>query len=111
FSLCYRSENRALILPFVREIFADVEKSLSFQRAATLLKSRAGRIRLSGLIPSAKAAHLPMLHRAAEKPILFVVANNRVADDYLPLIQSFCELSAAADTAGVVKLPAYDVLP
>ena len=100
-----------MILPFVREIFADVEKAPSFQRAATLLKTRAGRIRLSGLISTAKAAYLPLLHRATGKPILFIVANNRAADDFLPLIQSFCELSGAADPAGVVKLPAYDVLP
>jgi transcription-repair coupling factor (superfamily II helicase) len=100
-----------VILPFVREIFADVEKSLSFQRAATLLKSRAGRIRLSGLISPAKAAHLPLFHRAADRPLLFIVASNRVADDFLPIVQSFCELSAAADPESVVKLPAYDVLP
>jgi transcription-repair coupling factor (superfamily II helicase) len=100
-----------MILPFVRELFADTEKSSSFVRAATHLKTRAGRIRLSGLTPTAKAAYLSLLARAAGKPLLILVTNNRTAEDLLPLLQSFAELTGGPDAGSIVKLPAHDVLP
>src|SRR5437879_562910 len=100
-----------MILPFVREILADAEKSSAFQRAATLLKARAGRTRVSGLTPTAKALHLALLHRAVGKPLLVVVPNNRAAEDLVPVLQSVAELTGAARPDGVVMLPAYDVLP
>jgi transcription-repair coupling factor (superfamily II helicase) len=100
-----------MILPFVREILADAEKSSAFQRAATLLKARAGRIRVSGLTSAAKSVHLPLLHRATSKPLLVIVANNRAGEDLLPVLQSLAELTGAATPDSVVMLPAYDVLP
>ncbi len=100
-----------MILPFVRELFADTEKSSSFVRAATHLKTRAGRIRLSGLTPTAKAAYLALLARTTGKPLLVLVANNRAAEDLLPLLQSFAELTGACAPEAIVKLPAHDVLP
>ncbi|MCU1305862.1 MAG: transcription-repair coupling factor (mfd) [Acidobacteriaceae bacterium] len=100
-----------MILPFVREILADAEKSSAFQRAATLLKARAGRTRVSGLTPTAKALHLALLHRAVGKPLLVVVPNNRAAEDLLPVLQSVAELSGAARPDAIVMLPAFDVLP
>src|SRR5215470_1649261 len=89
-----------MILPFVRELFADVEKSAAFARAAAALKStREGvggaadgisvsRARLSGLTPTAKALHLALLHRATTRPLIVVVPSNRAADDLLPMLQS-----------------------
>src|SRR6266404_1922044 len=107
-----------MILPFVRELFADAEKSPAFARAASALKSKtpqgnaaAGRIRLSGLTPTAKALHLPLLHRAAGRPLIVIVASNRAADELLPIVQAFCELTGACDLGGIVALPAHDVLP
>src|SRR5436190_12558566 len=100
-----------MILPFVREILADAEKSSAFQRAATLLKARAGRIRVSGLTSTAKCVHLPLLHRATGKPLLVLVANNPAGEELLPVLQSFAELTGAATPDAIVMLPAYDVLP
>ncbi len=107
-----------MILPFVREVLADVEKSAAFQRAAQHFKQRrgesalsAGRIRLSGLVPAAKSLILPLLRRAAGVPVVLVVADNRAAEAALPVIQSFCELTGACNPETVVYLPAYDVLP
>ena len=100
-----------MLLPFVRELLADMEKSPAFQRAATHLKGCAGRISLSGLTPTAKAAHLPLLQKATGKPLLVIVANNRAAEELLPLVQAFAELTGAADAKQIIKLPAYDVLP
>ena len=107
-----------MILPFVREVLADVEKSPGFQQAALYLKQRrgeskppAGRIRLSGLISSAKAILIPYLQRAAGVPLILIVADNRAAEAVCPLIQSFCELTGACSPQSVIKFPAYDVLP
>jgi transcription-repair coupling factor (superfamily II helicase) len=107
-----------VILPFVREVLADVEKSPGFQQAASYLKRRrgestpsAGRIRLSGLVPTAKALFIPHLQRVSGKPLIVVTAGNRAAEALFPVVQAFCELTGACSTQAVVKLPAYDVLP
>jgi transcription-repair coupling factor (superfamily II helicase) len=98
-------------LPFVREIFVDVEKLPVFLRAASHLKEGTGRIRVSGLIPSVKALLLVMLRRAADRPLIFIVSDNRAAEDLLPILQGFAELTGAADPESIVKLPTRDVLP
>ena len=102
-----------MILPFVREVLADVEKSPGFQQAASYLKRRrgesapsAGRIRLSGLVPTAKALFIPNLQRASSKPMLVVTANNRAAEALFPVVQAFCELTGTCSPQAVVKLPA-----
>ncbi|MDP9267690.1 MAG: transcription-repair coupling factor [Acidobacteriota bacterium] len=114
-----------MVQPFVRELFADVEKSDTFRRALLPLKrgtsasafgaggqkAGAGRIRVSGLTPTAKALHLPLLHRAAQRPLLIIVRDNRAADALLPVLRAACELTMAADPAAVIALPAFDTLP
>jgi transcription-repair coupling factor (superfamily II helicase) len=100
-----------VILPLVRELFADVERNLAFARAASPIKSHAGRIRLSGLTPTAKLLHVALVYRAAGRPILYLVANNKAAEEALPILRAFAELTGAADPASVLHLPAYDVLP
>jgi transcription-repair coupling factor (superfamily II helicase) len=107
-----------VILPFVREVLADVEKSQGFQQAAAYLKQRrgvspppAGRIRLSGLVPAAKPLLIPYLQHASGGPLIVVTANNRAAEALFPVVQAFCELTGACGPQAVVKLPAYDVLP
>lgn len=108
-----------MVLPFVRELLANAEKTPAFTRAASHLKriSReggagfAGRIRLSGLTPTAKAMHFALLHRAAARPLLVIVNDNRTAEELMPVLQSFCELTGAAKQESVVYLPARDVLP
>ena len=107
-----------MILPFVREVLADVEKSPGFQQAAAYLKQRrgepkppSGRIRLSGLVSTAKSLLIPYLQRTAGVPLILIVPDNRAAESICPVIQSFCELTGACSPQSVVKLPAYDVLP
>src|SRR6266571_360238 len=100
-----------MVLSFVRELFADVENLPEFARAASHLREGAGRIRLSGLTPTAKALLLVLLQRATGRPFLIVVTDNRAAEDLVPVLQSFCELSRATDPNSVVVLPARDVLP
>jgi len=100
-----------MLLPFVRELFADVEKLPAFARVASHLKEGTGRIRVSGLTPTAKALLFVLFQRAASRPLLLVVNDNRAADDLVPVLQAFCELTNACDRGSVVSLPARDVLP
>src|SRR6266496_2446601 len=100
-----------MILPFVRELLADVEATNGFQRATAHLREGAGRIRVSGLTPTARALHYALLHRALGRPLLLVVSDNRMAEELLPLLQSLCELTGAASPDSVAYLPARDVLP
>src|SRR2546425_1865868 len=100
-----------MVLPFVRDLFTDVEKLPAFARVASHLKEGTGRISVSGLTPTAKALLLVLLQRAADRPLILVGSDNRSMEDYVPLLQAFCELSGAADPATVVALPTRDVLP
>ncbi len=100
-----------MILPFVRELFADVEKSAAFVRAVTQVKGGAGRIRISGLTPTGKALFYSLLHRATARPLIVVVADNRALEDLLPVVRSLAELTGAMSPDAVVGLSAYDVLP
>jgi transcription-repair coupling factor (superfamily II helicase) len=100
-----------MLLPFVRELFADVEKLPAFARAASHLQEGTGRIRVSGLIPAAKALLLVLLRRSAGRPLVVVVNDNRAVEDFVPLLRGFAELTAACDPEAVVALPARDVLP
>jgi len=100
-----------MLLPFVRELFVDVELLPGFLRVASHLKEGTGRIRVSGLSPTAKALLLALWQHAAERPIIVVVNDNRAIEDFVPMLRGFCELTAACDPDSVVSLPARDVLP
>src|SRR5229473_747728 len=100
-----------MLLPFVRELFADVERLPAFTRAASHLRESTGRIRVTGLSPSAKALIAVLLRRAVERAFILVVADNRAAEELLPILRAFCELTGTANPDSVVSLPARDVLP
>jgi transcription-repair coupling factor (superfamily II helicase) len=100
-----------MVLPFVRDLFADVEKLPGFSRVASHLKEATGRIRVSGLVPPAKALFLVLLQRSAGRPLVVVVSDNRAAEDLIPVLAAFHELSGGTDPGSIVGLPARDVLP
>ena len=100
-----------MILPFVRELFADVENSLILARAIAHTKGGAGRLRVSGLTPTAKALFSVLLHRGSARPLVLLVGDNRAIDDLLPVLRSFAELTGSCAPEAVVSVPAYDVLP
>ncbi|HYN15625.1 MAG TPA: transcription-repair coupling factor [Terriglobales bacterium] len=100
-----------MVLPFVRELFADVEEIEALARAATHLKSGAGRIRVSGLTPTAKSLYVAMLARLASRPLIVLVRDNRAAEEMLPVVEAFCDLTGGPTPGSVVKLPCFDVLP
>ena len=100
-----------MILPFVREIFAELEQSPGFERVRRHLSLGAGRRRVSGLTATARALYLPLMARAAKQPVVLIVADNKAAEALEPLLKAGCELTGAIDPARVVRFPAHDVLP
>ena len=117
-----------MVLPFVRELFADVEKIDALARAAAQLHSGrpksgssessetgseagAGRICVSGLTPTAKSLYVVMLARLAGRPLIVIVRDNRAAEEMLPVVEAFCNLTGGSAPGSVVKLPCFDVLP
>ncbi len=100
-----------MILPFVREVFAELEHSSGFERVRRHLSLHAGRRRVSGLTATARAVYLPLMARAARQPVIVVVADNKAAEALEPMLRAGCELTGAVDPGAVVRLPAHDVLP
>ena len=100
-----------MVLPFVRDLFADVEKLPGFTRVTSHLRANAGRIRVSGLNPPAKCLLIAELQKAAARPLIVVVRNNEAADELVPVIQAYCELTGGSSPENIVSLPVRDVLP
>src|SRR6202021_416427 len=100
-----------MLLPFVRELFADVEMLPAFTRVASYLREGTGRIRVSGLSSTAKALLFVLFRRHADRPLIVVVNDNRAVEDFVAILRGFCELTDACDPEAVVALPARDVLP
>ncbi|MGB6830892.1 MAG: transcription-repair coupling factor [Terracidiphilus sp.] len=100
-----------MILPFVREIFVELEQTSGFERVRRHLSLGAGRRRVSGLTATARALYIPLMARAARQPVVVIVADNKAAETLEPLLKAGCELTGAIDPARVVRLPAHDVLP
>ncbi|PYV85818.1 MAG: transcription-repair coupling factor, partial [Acidobacteria bacterium] len=100
-----------MVLPFVRDFFADVEKLPAFSRVVSHLRANTGRIRVSGLNSPAKALLIAELQKSTARPLIVVVRNNEQIDELLPVVQSFCELVGGAAPDSVVSVPTRDVLP
>ena len=100
-----------MILPFVREVFAELEHSSGFERIVRHLSLSAGRRRVSGLTATARCLYIPLMARAAKQPVIVVVADNKAAEALEPMLKAGCELTGAVDPNRVVRLPAHDVLP
>jgi transcription-repair coupling factor (superfamily II helicase) len=100
-----------MILPFVRELLADLEHTPSFEQARRHLALARGRRRVSGLTSTARALYIPLFARAADAPVVLVVADNKAADAALLAVRTGCELTGALAPERVLLLPAHDVLP
>ncbi len=100
-----------MVLPFVRDLFADAEKLPGFTRVITHLRANAGRIRVSGLNPPAKSLLIAELQKFAAQPLIVIVRNNEAADELLPVVQAYCELVGGSSPDNIVSLPVRDVLP
>ena len=72
-----------MLLPFVRELFADVEMLPAFTRVASHLREGTGRIRVSGLSPTAKALLLVLL-LSGGRPAIVIEHITRLRPDLRP---------------------------
>ncbi|MDQ2924416.1 MAG: transcription-repair coupling factor, partial [Acidobacteriota bacterium] len=100
-----------MILPFVRELMADLESSAAFERVRRHLAGGTGRRRVSGLTATARALYLPYFVRAGQSPALVIVSDNKAAEALHAAVLAACELTGALDRDEVLRLPAHDVLP
>ncbi len=100
-----------MLLPFVRDLFADAENLPEFARVASHIREGAGRIGVSGLNPASKALITVLLQKSAARTLILVVRDNKTADEFVPVLRAFCELVGGADPNSIIALPANDVLP
>ena len=100
-----------MILPFVRELVAELESADPFERVRRHLAGGTGRRRVSGLTATARALYLPYFVRASQAPALVLVADNKAAESLHATVLAACELTGALRADEVLRLPAHDVLP
>ena len=100
-----------MILPFVRELIADLESTDAFGRVRRHLSGGTGRRRVSGLTATARALYLPYFVQAAQAPALVLVSDNKAAEALHGAVLAACELTGVLKTTEVLRLPAHDVLP
>jgi transcription-repair coupling factor (superfamily II helicase) len=100
-----------MILPFVRELLADLEHTGAFERLRRHLAGGTGRRRVSGLTATARALYLPLMVRAGNAPALVVVSDNKAAEALHVAVLAACEMTGALRPEDVLRLPAHDVLP
>jgi transcription-repair coupling factor (superfamily II helicase) len=100
-----------MILPFVRELMADLESSSAFERTRRHLATGAGRRRVSGLTATARALYLPYFVKAGQAPALVLVSDNKAAEALYTAVLAASELTGALQPDEVLRLPAHDVLP
>ncbi|NYF78289.1 transcription-repair coupling factor [Granulicella arctica] len=100
-----------MVLPFVRELLADLEHSEAFERVRRHLSGGTGRRRVSGLTATARALYLPLFVRASNAPAVMIVADNKAAEALHAAVLSACELTGALPAESVLRLPGHDVLP
>ncbi|MDE1163626.1 MAG: transcription-repair coupling factor [Acidobacteriaceae bacterium] len=99
-----------MILPFVRDLMAELESTDPFERVRRHLGGT-GRRRVSGLTATARALYLPYFVRAAQRPVLLLVADNKAAEVLHATVNAACELTGVLDRDEILRLPAHDVLP
>jgi transcription-repair coupling factor (superfamily II helicase) len=100
-----------MILPFVRDLVADLKTSAAFERVRRHLESGQGRRRISGLTFTGRALYLPYFAQSHPGPALVLVADNKAAEALHQAVLAACDLTGALTAASVVRLPAHDVLP
>ena len=100
-----------MILPFVREIFAELDATDGMEQVRRHLSRGIGRRRVSGLTATARALMLPLMARAAHMPVIVVVPDNKAAESLEQALRVGCELTGAVDGKSLARLPAHDVLP
>ncbi len=100
-----------MILPFVRDALASMEHTEAFERVRRHLSLARGRRRVSGLTATARALLIPLLARAAQAPVIVLVADNKAAESLELTLRAAAELTGGIESKRILRLPAHDVLP
>lgn len=66
---------------------------------------------MSGLTSTARALYIPLFAKAAQQPVLVLVADNKAADAVHQAVRTGCDLTGAVAQEKVLRFPAHDVLP
>ncbi|MGH9476369.1 MAG: transcription-repair coupling factor [Terriglobales bacterium] len=101
-----------MTLPFVRELLESLARESPLARASYAWG--AGRtVRMRGLTSSAQLLAAAQLQRLTRRPVLFVVPNNRMAEDWRDELATFAELTGvtASEDERPLALPTFAVDP
>ena len=60
---------------------------------------------MSGLTATARSLYIPLMARAAQQPVIVLVADNKAAEALEPTLRAGCELTGAIDPDRVVRFP------
>ncbi len=102
-----------MIHPATRELFQSAARQPAFQSLLQrLTRGETGPFSVSGLVTTAKALYLTLLHLHSEKPLLVVVDGNKEAETLLESTEVFFKLLfEGRDLPDPQLIPALDVLP
>ncbi|MGH9775542.1 MAG: transcription-repair coupling factor [Candidatus Acidiferrales bacterium] len=100
-----------MILPIVADILGRVRKCPGVEAAFDELRRGAGRVRLAGVTPSARALIVVLAAEAAGRRTILLVESNSRAEQIAEPVRYFHRAMTQRPGERVVVLPAHDVLP
>ena len=101
-----------MTLPFVRDLFLELERHPSFQAVATAAKRESlEKLQLSGLGSTARALLTVLLYHATSRTVLVLVDSNKQIESMADSIESFYRLLFSERQTGPLELPGHDILP
>jgi transcription-repair coupling factor (superfamily II helicase) len=99
-----------VILPFVRDLFLEVESSAAFRAVLAATVPPRAHVRAGGLAATARVLHTVLLARASGRPVLLLTDTNKSADALFETLRTFQEFVAPQAPAPLL-LPAHDLIP
>jgi transcription-repair coupling factor (superfamily II helicase) len=99
-----------MILPFVRDLFLELEGSAPFGALAAAIANSRALVRCGGLTDTARILHTVLLARATNRPVLLVTATNKSAEALFDTLRTFQEFVAPHAPVPML-LPAHDLIP
>ncbi|HXE75674.1 MAG TPA: transcription-repair coupling factor [Candidatus Xenobia bacterium] len=101
-----------MILPFVEQAVRPLEESAALQAALRALEKPApSEVTLAGLTDTAKLLATALAARALGRPLFFITASNRRAEELIAPLRFFYSVLTGRPESAVALLPARDVSP
>ena len=101
-----------MILPFVRDLFWELQRRSAFQAAALEARKESGlKLQLSGMEATARALCAVLLQQSCCRPVLLLTESNPAAEALAELVETFYRLLSTGRQTGPQLLPEHDVLP